>query len=76
MQRYEFQLRVSVNAYLDYYRGTVRQMIVRATTGHTIQFPASLLQEFVTTEGIHGTFVLTCDEHHKCVGLQRLAAGQ
>jgi len=71
LKRYEFQLRISPEAYLDYYRGTVRQVVVRCTTGQTVQFPASLLQRFVTPEGVHGRFGLTCDENHKCVDLQR-----
>jgi len=29
------------------------------------------LQGYVTTEGIHGTFVLTCDVNNKCVSLER-----
>jgi hypothetical protein len=31
-----------------------------------------LLQRFVTNEGIHGHFVLTCDDNHKGADLQRL----
>jgi hypothetical protein len=73
MTRYEFHLHISPEQYVDYYRGTIRHVIVRSTKGRTVQFPASLLQRFVTAEGIHGAFVLTCDEHHKCVGLERLA---
>jgi len=72
MSRYEFQLHISSEAYLDYYRGTIRHVVARCASGQTVQFPASLLQRFVTAEGIHGTFVLTCDENHKCVGLERL----
>ncbi len=71
MTRYAFQLRITPEAYLDYYRGTIRHVIVRCTTGQTVQFPAALLQRFVTTEGVQGYFVLTCDENHKCVELQR-----
>jgi hypothetical protein len=72
MSRYEFHLHISSEAYLDYYRGTVHHVIVRCASGQTVQFPASLLQHFVTQEGIHGAFVLTCDENHKCVDLQRV----
>lgn len=72
MNRYEFQLHISPEDYLDYYRGAIRHVIVRCASGQTVQFPASLLQRFVTTEGVHGAFVLTGDVHHKCVGLQRL----
>jgi hypothetical protein len=71
MNRYEFQLHISSDAYLDYYRGAIRHVIARCASGQTVQFPASLLQGFVTAEGIHGAFVLTCDENNKCVSLQR-----
>ena len=71
MNRYEFHLHISPDQYLDYYRGTVRQVIARCTGGQSVQFPASLLQRFVTQEGIHGDFVLTCDEHHKNPRLER-----
>ena len=72
MHRYEFQLHISSEAYLDYYRGTIRHVIARCRNGQTVQFPASLLQGFVTTEGIHGAFVLICDKNNKCVSLDRL----
>jgi hypothetical protein len=74
MKHYEFQLHISAAAYLDYYRGTIHSVLARCTNGQTVQFPASLLQGFVTTEGIHGVFILTCDEHNKCLGLQRQAS--
>jgi len=72
MNRYEFHLSISPDQYLDYYGGTVRQVVVRSTSGLSVQFPASLLQRFVTPEGIHGNFVLTCDEQHKNSRLERL----
>ena len=58
MHRYEFQLRISAYQYLDYYRGTVRQVLVECSDGRKVQFPASLLQRFVTQDGIRGNFVL------------------
>ncbi len=76
MNRYEFHLRISSEQYLDYYRDTVRQVVVRCTRGQTVQFPASLLQRFVTPDGIHGDFVLTCDEQHKHPDLKQLAASE
>lgn len=72
MNRYEFHLDISAEQYLDYYRGTVRHVIARSTAGLTVQFPAALLQRFVTPEGVHGRFVLTADEHLKHPVLQRL----
>jgi len=72
MNRYEFHLRITADQYLDYYRGTARHVVVRCTTGQNVQFPASLLQQFVTTEGISGTFALTCDDQLKSSHLERL----
>jgi len=71
MKRFEFHLKIPAERYLDYYRGTARQVVVRSSEGVAIQFPASLLQPFVTPAGIQGEFVLTCDEQNKGADLQR-----
>ncbi len=71
MHQYIFQLHISAEQYLDYYRGTVKTVVARASNGQTVQFPASLLQRFISPEGVHGRFTLTCDENHKCIALER-----
>ncbi len=71
VQRYEFHLSISPGRYLDYYRGSAKQVIARCPDGLTLQFPASLLTPFVTTEGIHGDFTLTCDDDHRGARLVR-----
>jgi hypothetical protein len=72
MNRYEFYLRITADQYLDYYRGTARNVWAQCTTGQNVQFPASLLQQFVTDDGIRGHFVLSCDEHHRHSHLERV----
>jgi hypothetical protein len=72
MRRYEFSLNISPEAYLDYYRGVARVVIVSTTCGETLQFPASFLTKFVTGAGIDGDFSLVCDASNRCVDLQRL----
>lgn len=72
MNRYEFHLRIPASRFLDYYRGEVRQVVARSTTGQNVQFPASLLQKFVTPNGVEGRFALLVDENNKCVGLERI----
>jgi len=73
MNRYSFRLHLSSEQYLEYYRGTAKSVVVKATNGQIVQFPAALLQRYVTLEGIHGDFVLDCDEHHKCISLQKVS---
>jgi len=72
VKQYEFNLSISPERYLDYYRGTVRHVVARCVTGQTVQFPASLLQKFVSSAGISGKFCLTCDENNKCLDLQKI----
>ena len=71
MPRHEFHLRLSPEAYLDYYRGVVQAVLVTTKTGVALQFPAGLLRRFVTTDGIEGDFVLTTDANNRCGDLQR-----
>ena len=75
MKRYVFRLHITSDQYLDYYRGVVKNVVARATSGQTVQFPASLLQRFVSTEGVHGEFVLRCDDDNKCIDLERIGGG-
>ena len=75
MKRFEFRLSISPEEYLAYYRGTAKQVVVRCADGVTVQFPASLLTQFVSTSGIHGDFVLTCDDGDKGADLRRRTAG-
>lgn len=72
MTRYEFHLSIPPERYVEYYRGNVRHIVARATTGQNVQFPASLLQRFVTDEGVTGHFALTVDDQHKVIRLERL----
>ena len=72
MRQYQFHLSISAERYLDYYRGTARQVIARCPDGLTVSFPASLLKAFVLPSGIRGDFVLTCDDQNKGAVLKRV----
>lgn len=71
MQRFEFAIDISSLEYLPYYRGEVRNILVRCTDGRRVQFPATLLTPFVTGGGIRGNFVLTCGDGGTRAQLQR-----
>ena len=73
MQQFECLIRLTAREYLNYYRGTVSQVVVLSTTGATVQFPAALLKQFVTSAGVVGRFVLTCDDDYKNAQLKKLA---
>lgn len=65
-----FDLHISAEKMLGYYRGEVRNVFARATNGQTVQFPASVLQKHVGKDGIHGRFRMEFDENHKFVRLE------
>ena len=69
---YHFSLDISVDEYQRYYRGTAQNVIVRSREGLRVQFPASALRPFVSSNGVHGHFALSMDKNNKLVNLQRL----
>jgi hypothetical protein len=72
MRRFQFRLDLSVAACEKYYRGQVNQVMARSTDGTSIQFPALLIKPFVSGNGVHGLFTLTCDDDGKNSNLQRV----
>jgi len=73
MNRYAFHLHISTEEFLDYYRGAAKAVIARAHNGQIVQFPALLLQRHVLPDGIHGDFLLVCDDNHKCISLEKIS---
>lgn len=72
MKRYRFQLQISAEAYLSYYRGHARAVIVQSEDGRTIQLPADLFRPYVSASGISGRFELELDDNNKLIDLRRI----
>jgi hypothetical protein len=72
MPQFEFDLALTPEQFLEYYRGHARMVRARATNGLVVEFPAALLQRFLTPEGIRGRFVLTCDEQFRHPRMERV----
>ncbi len=68
-----FDLDISADQILAYYRGDIRAVRARATNGTTVEFPASALRRHVSTDGIHGRFWMEFDRQNKFVSLERVA---
>ena len=71
-QKARFSIKISPEQYLAYYQRSVNNVSVVATDGRRIQFPARLLQKFVTHDGIEGTFEMEFDDQHKLIELRKL----
>jgi hypothetical protein len=63
-------LNFSSSQVMGYYRGQVRSIRARATTGQMVQFPASALQKFILKDGVHGRFRIEFDDQYKFIALE------
>ncbi len=72
MGRVIIELDISGGQYLEWYKGIVRNIIAKSREGLTVQFPAGVLQQFVTSDGVQGVFRLTYDEDNKFVSIEKL----
>jgi len=64
-------MKLNAEEYERYYRGSARNIIVMTHQGVSVQFPASAMQNFITNDGISGTFMITMDENNKLVALKK-----
>lgn len=73
MNQLNFEIHISKEQFLEYYRGSAKNVILTLSNGQTVQFPASILQPFVQHNGVHGKFVLRFDDKHKLVDINRVS---
>ena len=71
MKTFEFRLKVSKEAWLEYYRKPNSTVVARTLTGQRIQFGAKHLVKHVGHDGIDGLFVLTMNANNDFVSLER-----
>lgn len=72
MQKVYFSLDISAEQYLAFYRGQAKFVQVVADNGQLVRFPAEILRDFVSRDGVSGKFVLEFDEQNKYRKLQRI----
>lgn len=68
-----FDLKLSRDEVLKYYRGTALMVSVRARNGQQVRFPAAALRPFLSHAGVQGTFILYYDEQGKLIQLDRMS---
>jgi hypothetical protein len=69
-----FHISISREAYLAYYSGKIKQVVVTAQSGLRVKFPANLLTSYVTHQGVQGYFVLKYLTTGKVVSLDKISA--
>ena len=72
MKEYIFDLRITPETWLRYYRTPTSTVVATTRFGRRVQFNARHLQKFVSHDGIRGTFCLTIDAQNDFVSLEMI----
>ena len=74
MRKIRVNLHISPRQYLAYYKGTADAVVATSVDGRTVRFPARVLRQFLTHDGIEGTFQIRFNEHNKFLGIEKVRA--
>lgn len=66
-------LAISRDEYMKYYRGQALQISTRARDGRIVRLPASVMRQFITLSGLHGSFAVYYDDHGRLQQIDRLS---
>jgi hypothetical protein len=72
METVYFRLGLTAEQMRSHYEGVARQVVVRASDGRRVQFPAQWLRRFVTLDGVNGRFEMRFDDDRKLIDLRRV----
>ena len=76
MRTLHIDLNIRAEVFLSWYEGTAREVFAVSHEGLTVQFPANVLQRYISADGIQGTFLLTFDEKNKFVSIEKLGVSE
>lgn len=62
MKNVILSLTISPGELQRWYQGQAQQIVATAVDGKRVKFPVNILQEFVTHNGIKGTFKIVFDD--------------
>jgi len=65
-------LHISPHQYLAYYKGAADAVVATSVDGRKVRFPARVLRQFLTHDGIDGTFVIRFNAQHKFIGIEKV----
>jgi len=73
MREVTISISISAQDYLAHYQGTVKEVVARSSDGRNIRFPSTILQSYVSHNGIHGQFVISFDDQNKFQGIHKVS---
>ena len=67
-------INISPEEFVRYYKGRANAVMATALDGRRVQFPANILRQFLTADGVCGRFRLRYDDKNKFVSISRVDA--
>ncbi|MDH5544203.1 MAG: DUF2835 domain-containing protein [Gammaproteobacteria bacterium] len=67
-----FSLRIPSEEFIRVYEGSAKYVVTRSYDGRNIRFPANILRQFLTHDGIFGEFVIYYDQHNKFQEIKKI----
>ena len=72
MQSLVVNLVIAADEYLRVYAGSARQVSTISVDGRRVSFPANILRQFVTRDGIRGRFLIQFDNDNRFHSVRKL----
>ena len=71
-RKFYVPLDISAEQFKNYYSQNIKSIVATSHDGRRVQFPASVLQAYVTHNGVQGTFCLTVDSNSRFKSISRV----
>ena len=65
-------LAINTQEFARLYRGQARDVICTAKDGRTVQFPATVLRQFLTHDGVYGDFKIFFSANNKFLKIEKI----
>lgn len=72
MRSVRVSLHISSHQYLAYYKGIADAVVATSADGRKVRFPARVLRQFLTHDGIDGSFLIRFNALNKFVGIEKV----
>lgn len=66
------KLYISPDEYQRWYQGSAQNVLAYTLDGRSVRFPAPILRQFVTREGIKGQFRIHFDAHNRFKNIEKI----
>lgn len=73
MSQLVIPLSISADEFVRLYQGTAKVVNALSEDGRRVQFPAAILQRYITREGIYGRFMIEFDDNNRFSAIHKVS---